>query len=138
MAQILRPGGHIVVSVPGFRDRFAVIDEIAGHYRRYDPDDMRRLINDSGLRMTELVTTGAPIGYATEFLKNRMATRTLQQQKSEELSAHDRSMTSGRLMMPSYGSKTIEFASLPFRKIQGVFPARGTGVVALAEKPADL
>jgi len=127
----VRPGGHVMISVPAFRDRFGVFDEFAGHFRRYDPADLRSLLEGLNLQVLDISVNGAPIGFASEFVKNRLASRRLDQTET----THDRTMESGRVLKPSAGGRAIEFASLPFRKLQRLFPNSGTGLLALAQKP---
>src|SRR5436189_61318 len=44
----LRPGGHVLISVPAHPKRFRVMDGHAGHFRRYTRDGLRDLLFDSG------------------------------------------------------------------------------------------
>ena len=46
--EYLRPGGWLLVSVPARPAHFDVADELAGHYRRYAPEDVRRLVVERG------------------------------------------------------------------------------------------
>jgi 2-polyprenyl-3-methyl-5-hydroxy-6-metoxy-1,4-benzoquinol methylase len=36
----LRPGGHIIITVPGRRDRWSLEDDTVGHLRRYERKDL--------------------------------------------------------------------------------------------------
>jgi SAM-dependent methyltransferase len=47
----LRPGAHLVLTVPAERDLWSGHDEVAGHFRRYDPARLRATWN--GLAATE-------------------------------------------------------------------------------------
>lgn len=46
---LLRPGGKIAIKVPGQSRLYSSIDEASGHFRRYDPADLRRLARRVGL-----------------------------------------------------------------------------------------
>jgi hypothetical protein len=47
MAQA-RPGGYILISVPGRRDRWSFEDETVGHLRRYDRPDVQTVLRRAG------------------------------------------------------------------------------------------
>jgi len=132
--QHVRPGGHLMLSVPAFAARFGPWDQLAGHYRRYDPATMTTLLTDSGLADVEVVVYGFPLGLALERVRNviaRVRTRRL------PASPADRTSASGRLIQPTRHRTgvSIELATLPFRALQRRFPDRGTGLVALARRP---
>lgn len=56
----LRPGGKVLISVPAHTHKWDVTDVAAGHYRRYDREDVRQLIESSGLHSIEITTYGFP------------------------------------------------------------------------------
>ncbi len=129
--RVVQPGGYVMVSVPAFQSRFGPFDDAVGHYRRYDPEHLQALLTDCGLRLESMSVNGAPMGFASEFVKNRMARRW---NDDAERSKEDRSLASGRVVQPSGQGKLIEYGSLPFRHIQKLFPNSGTGLLALAQK----
>lgn len=47
MADILRPGGHLLLLVPAFQALFNDLDRLAGHLRRYNVPALRRLIPEN-------------------------------------------------------------------------------------------
>jgi SAM-dependent methyltransferase len=42
--RLVRPGGMLIVSVPGLQTLFGLHDEMLGHYRRYEGRQLKRLI----------------------------------------------------------------------------------------------
>jgi len=48
-AEVLRPGGALLVFGPGLEALYSDLDFKAGHYRRYSPDQLRRLAEQAGL-----------------------------------------------------------------------------------------
>jgi len=48
-AEVLRPGGALLVFGPGLEALYSDLDYKAGHYRRYSPDQLRRLAEQAGL-----------------------------------------------------------------------------------------
>lgn len=129
----LRPGGHLLLSVPAHSSRFAAADELVGHYRRYDPPAMRLLLRRAGLDEVELQLYGAPAGYALEAARNAISARKL----AAAGSMTERSGHSGRYLQPSesWQSTLIRVGTLPFRRLQRAFPGSGPGLVVRARKP---
>jgi len=71
----LRPGGWLLLSTPAYQHRFGPADEMVGHYRRYDPPVMARLLAGVGLRDVQVVQFGAPLGYLLEAGRNAVGRR---------------------------------------------------------------
>ena len=51
---VTKPNGWIVCAVPGRKDKWFIDDEIAGHYRRYDKEDLEKLMWSVGLKNVEV------------------------------------------------------------------------------------
>ncbi len=49
MADVLTPGGVVILLVPAFPSLYGPIDELLGHYRRYTRASMSRLAAEAGL-----------------------------------------------------------------------------------------
>lgn len=132
----LRPGGWLMLSTPAFGARYAAADEMAGHFRRYDPDEMGRLLTAAGLTEAHVVVYGAPLGYALEAARNALGRRRSAATAAAPMSA--RTSASGRLFQPDNVAMGVvtQAATSPFRLLQRAFPGRGTGLVAMARKPA--
>ena len=41
LGRLVRPGGTLIVSVPALPELFSEFDQVQGHRRRYQPDDLR-------------------------------------------------------------------------------------------------
>ena len=52
--QLLKPGGHAILTVPALQSLWSVHDMINRHHRRYDKMGLQRLIEDSGFAVREL------------------------------------------------------------------------------------
>ena len=147
------PGGWLMLSTPAFQDRYGPFDRVVGHYRRYELDGMRRLLEGAGLVDVEVVAYGAGLGEALEAARNvvgrkrlkagalsaaghsGIATGTTTAPTAEEMAAL--TAGSGRLMQPPAAlALATQAATAPFRLVQRRFPARGTGLVARGRKPA--
>ena len=128
----LRPGGWLLLSVPAHQRRYAKADEMAGHFRRYDPAVMTALLTRSGFTDIQIRQYGFPLGYLLEAGRNQIARRRLAASAGQSLA--ERTAGSGRLLQPSgsmIGAVT-KWGTAPFRVLQRAFPNTGTGLVVLA------
>ena len=133
--QRLRPGGRLVLSTPADASRLGPWDEIVGHYRRYDLDAMADELRRIGLADVRVIGFGAPLGYVLETGRNLVARRRIAATAGRSMA--QRTESSGRTLQPT-GRMTgtaMQVASLPFRRLQRLFPRTGTGLVATAVKP---
>ena len=142
---LVRPGGHLMLSVPAFARRFGPMDTRVGHYRRYDPDQLSARLVEAGLVEPRVQVYGWPLGYALEAVRNRMDARHLATDATDatdgpaagEPTPEERTAASGRHQQPGGGAlgRGIEAATLPFRYLQRLAPDRGTGLLAVATRP---
>lgn len=132
----IRPGGHLVMSVPAFQDRFGPMDEHAGHFRRYSPEELTARLEEAGLVDIEVTVYGWPLGYALEAVRNRIDAKKLE--KVGDLTPGELTKLSGRTFQPSSRSTgvMIAAAATPWRWLQRLRPDAGIGLVAVASRPA--
>lgn len=130
-AEFVRPGGHLLLSVPAWQDRFGPMDELVGHFRRYSPAELRDRLSNAALEPTHVQLYGWPLGYALEAVRNRIAKR--RGTASEDASVEARTAGSGRLLQPkALVGGAVRVATVPFQQAQRLVPKRGTGIVAVA------
>jgi SAM-dependent methyltransferase len=128
--RLIRKDGWLVVSVPAGRNRFGPTDVKAGHFRRYDRDDLTRLLLETGFVEPRTFAYGFPLGYALEIARNVYAARSFRPARLDE-----RTAASGRwLQPPDWAAQLTRIVSLPFRHAQRPFRSTGlgTGLVARA------
>jgi glycosyltransferase involved in cell wall biosynthesis len=132
----VRPGGHVLVSVPAEPDRFASADVLAGHFRRYADGDLSTLFESAGLEPVSVEHYGYPLGLALEAGRNAIAKRRLAREAAPaDIAA--RTAGSGRhLQPPAWSGPAIWWATGPFRMLERRFPHRGPGLVGLARRPS--
>jgi SAM-dependent methyltransferase len=128
----LRPGGWLLISVPAHQRRFGPWDELVGHFRRYDPPALARLLAGCGLSGIQVRQYGFPLGYVLEAGRNRIAARRLTR-TAAGTSAEERTAGSARQLQPAGGPRAaaIRYGVLPFRALQRAVPVAGTGLVAV-------
>jgi SAM-dependent methyltransferase len=133
----IKPGGHLLLSVPAWQHRFGPTDRQVGHYRRYDPDALTAMLGRAGFRDVRATLYGWPLGYALEMVRNAVARRQLRDSAPAESMA-DRTAASGRFRQPKDDSMVglmVAAAIRPFTLAQRMQPARGVGLVAVATRP---
>lgn len=129
----IAPGGALLISVPAFERRFNAWDLRAGHYRRYDPDQLRSILDEADLSDIDVRAYGAPIDLILEHARNLIA-------RLYHLggSYAARTASSGRALQPPEALAWLTRAvSAPFRRISfSAMQSRwGTGLVAFALRP---
>ena len=134
----LRPGGWLVLSTPAFQHRFGPADVMAGHFRRYEPAIMSRLLRETGLENVEVRQFGGPLGFVLEAGRNQIGRRRVAAQSQVKASMSEKTSGSGRLLQPQSGLQgaATRYGTLPFRWLQRTFPGHGPGLVARAQLPA--
>ena len=69
--EYLRPGGIVFISVPAHRSKWNVTDLFAGHFRRYERDEVLSLLEQAGLELVRIGTYGWPVSRLIEKLRVR-------------------------------------------------------------------
>jgi hypothetical protein len=126
----------LLLSVPPHQHRFGPWDEMAGHFRRYDPAAMTALLTGAGLSDITIRLYGCPLGYLAEPLRNAVARRNRAVTTSRSVA--ERTASSGRQLQPAGGGLGRHpVGTFPFRLMQRAFPQVGTGMVVRARLAAD-
>ena len=58
LAEVVRPGGIVIVSVPALPDLYSDFDAVQGHRRRYMPDVLRAVFDGTALHLCQLFWWG--------------------------------------------------------------------------------
>jgi SAM-dependent methyltransferase len=61
IAAYSKPGGTLILGVPGRRDRWSVEDETVGHFRRYDRADLEQVMRTAGLEDETVWSIAVPV-----------------------------------------------------------------------------
>jgi SAM-dependent methyltransferase len=117
----LKPGGRLLISVPAHQRKFGRSDELVGHVRRYEKDELRALLSGSGVADIEIVNYGFPITELTRRLSNRLVKN---DHSYDEMTHEQRSVRSAQAR-PAVINKALSLASgnlfTPFRFVQRWF-----------------
>ena len=132
--ELVRPGGHVLLSVPGAPGLYGASDERAGHFRRYERHALRDALERAGFDDVRIVAYGFPVGYPLKKLRDALAARDLRRRSGTRA---QRTASSGRWLQPDERLAPLTAAAaLPFRYLQRPFSqtALGTGLVASARR----
>lgn len=133
-SRLVRTGGHLMISVPAWPQRYGAWDTAVGHYRRYTPQGLSAVVESAGLVVSDWRLYGWPLGLALETARNAVARRQLARGATD--SWQERTARSGRVLQPGrIGGAVSALGVAPFRYLQRLAPRRGTGLVALARQP---
>ena len=101
-AELLRPGGHLIVLSPAFQQLFSAFDESVGHYRRYTKASLAGIMPPS-LRRRRLVYLDS-VGYLASFANKALLRQSLPSRR--QLTLWDRVMIpASRVLDPLIGRR---------------------------------
>jgi SAM-dependent methyltransferase len=131
---LVRPGGHLLLSVPGDPHRFGAHDVLVGHYRRYTATGLRERLDEAGAAHVTIRHYAWPLGYLLDSVRNRMSTSKVD---AAAATPEARTETSGRLFQPNSATmgRLIRIGVAPFEVLQALRPGTGPGLIALAQVP---
>jgi SAM-dependent methyltransferase len=133
--ELVAPGGHLLLSMPAWQERFNHWDTMVGHYRRYSPQQCRDTLAAAGFAGIEVTVYGWPLGYATENVRGRIAGKRGAASEDGGTSMQERTAGSGRLFQPkALAGVAVQLATAPFSGLQRLRPGSGTGVVVVASR----
>jgi len=72
ISRLIKPGGHLLLTVPADPRQWSVEDELAGHKRRYTRPELIAKLNQAGFKVERLVNWGFPFTRGLLALERRM------------------------------------------------------------------
>jgi SAM-dependent methyltransferase len=137
IGQYVRPGGTIIIAVPGRRDRWSLEDETVGHLRRYDRGDLDAVLRKADLNQVSIWSVGVPTINMLFNIGLWMVARSAETAKVG-LSQREQTETSGirdipwKTVFPSWVRIILNRWTLyPLLVIQRMFYRTGLGVVMM-------
>lgn len=141
----LKAEGHLLISVPAHRRRWSASDVWAGHFRRYEREDLRRLLEQSGFTIVTLECYGFPLANIIEPIRAWLHRRAMRTQPAIADSTVGRESNSNRSgierkfearFYPLQASFAGTMAMRMNFALQAIFTRTelGTGYLALARK----
>jgi 2-polyprenyl-3-methyl-5-hydroxy-6-metoxy-1,4-benzoquinol methylase len=141
---LVRPGGIVMVSVPGGRHRWSFEDETVGHLRRYDRTDLIRTMQAAGLVDVVAWSIGVPLANLT-FEIGDWLTRHSGEQRKLNLSKLEQTKMSAtrdvpfKTVFPSFFRLLLNRVTMaPWFALQRRFYLgnRGTVMLGMGRRPA--
>lgn len=133
-------GGTLLLSVPAFRRKWQAADEYAGHYRRYERDELRQKLEAAGFDVEAIHCYGFPITELTYPFRQLHYRRALRRSASG-VSAEALTKASGVERPYSRVLKQLRLGILlqPFFMLQRCFygSSMGDGFVVLARRRSE-
>lgn len=138
----LRPGGHLLLSVPAHQRRWGATDIWAGHFRRYEKADLGSLLERCGFEVLALECYGFPLSNLIEPLRDWSHRRQLRRRERGSLqeataqSGIERGLESR--LWPLQASPPGRLLFRAAFRLQEIFRNRdlGTGYLVLARRAA--
>lgn len=137
-SRLVRPGGMALVSVPAHARKYGRSDELVGHVRRYEKQQLRALLEQAGFDDVRIVNYGFPITELTRTVSNWMVRA---DHSYDDLTPTERSILSAQAK-PRAVKRLLSLFSgnlvLPFVIVQRWFYNKdlGDGYVATATRRA--
>jgi SAM-dependent methyltransferase len=117
----LRSGGRVLISVPAHQRKFGRSDELVGHVRRYERDQLIDLFTQVKIKTERVINYGYPLTEITRRVSNWLVRN---EQGYEGLSLEQRSICSAQVKPPVINKILAlmgESMFRPFRFIQRGF-----------------
>src|SRR4029453_14501851 len=133
---LLAPGGHMLASVPAHERRFSAVDELVGHVRRYEREQLAARFAEAGFEVEELWCSGYPLANLLERVRGAV---TAPPEPGSQEALRLRPAERGNLV-PVRGLVRLlvrPVTMAPFLFAQRLFLGtdRGDGYLLLARKP---
>jgi len=133
---LLNPGGIFICSVPAHQSLWSKIDEVKGHYRRYEKVELKSKLRKAGFRVTSIYTYGFPF---LSLLRRLSDSGKFVKSKTQHLDKDARGRESG--IQEEYDPKLRKLVTnpillYPFFKIMDLFTKTdfGFGYIIIATK----
>lgn len=81
----LKPGGLLLLSVPAHKRKWTASDEWAGHYRRYERNDLMQLLSKCGLSISHFECYGFPLANLIAPVRARMHAHQLIERNAKKM-----------------------------------------------------
>lgn len=137
VARFVKPGGIVIMAVPGRKDCWTFEDETVGHLRRYDRSDLFAVFKEAGLSDVDVRSVAVPVANMLLGIGTLMIKRSAEVKKVG-LSQREQTETSGirdipwKTVFPGWVKIILNRYSLyPLFVIQRFFYQSGFGVTMM-------
>jgi SAM-dependent methyltransferase len=139
MAHAVRPGGHVIICVPGRPDLWGIEDENVGHVRRYDRASLSDVLTRAGLRDVHVWSVAVPVANLLFRLGNAMIRLSGEKAGKQAMSAQQQTEESGirripfkTVFPPAFRLLLNRYTMAPLLALQRLFYGSDLGLTLLA------
>ena len=139
IVSFIKPGGHVVIGVPGRRDRWGIEDETVGHLRRYDRGDLQDTLVKAGLTDVTVWSVAVPTANLLFHFGNFFVRNSSAEVEKKKQSAREQTETSGvreipwKTVFPSSFKLILNRTTLyPLFVLQRLFYSSNLGLTMIA------
>jgi SAM-dependent methyltransferase len=145
LASRVNPGGHLLIGVPGRRDRWSIEDETVGHWRRYEREDLAGVLERAGLQHVQVWSVAVPVANVLFHAGNLLLRLGGEASKRNTLSRQAQTEQSGireipfkTMFPPAFRYILNRYTMAPLFVLQRLFyrTSRGLTLIAFGERPA--
>lgn len=135
-SKFIKNNGKVIISVSAHKNKFSRTDELVGHVRRYEKDELLKLLTIAGYQNIKIINYGYTLTEVSRYMSNRILNKETSFKASSIAERSLKSSYSRPAIITKYLSKTLENIFAPFRFIQRMFYNYdlGDGFIAIAEK----
>lgn len=144
LSECVRPGGHVIVAVPGRRDRWGIEDETVGHLRRYDRNDLTETLVLAGLTDVTVWSVAVPVAnllfhFSNCFVRNSPEINKMDQSSREQTETSGIREIPWKTVFPSSFKLILNRVALrPLFVIQRFFYSSNLGLTMIARGKVNL
>lgn len=131
---ILNKNGYLIISVPAHKRKWDINDKWAGHFRRYERDELRLKLEKAGFKIIKLYSYGFPIANIAKPIRNYLIKKESLIENNKEMNTKKSGIDRGS--QKKFSFMINKFTMAPFLFLQKLFFDKdlGDGYVVLAKK----
>jgi len=115
---LINNGGYFIFSVPAHKKEWSILDEGAGHFRRYERREIEQMMESAGFLIERIYSYGFPLVNILRFIRKRIAkweSASSDKQHNTNKSGIDRGIAGKFFFLFN------DFVLLPFYFLQRIF-----------------
>lgn len=134
---LVRDNGVVLIAVPGRMDKWGIEDEIYGHFRRYEKNELFEMMNNVGMKDVKVYSIGVPVSNMLFNIGNCLTRNSEAQSRKKYNKGEQTDLSSvievkGKTYFPSIFKIILNnYTMLPFIQLQKVFYGTKYGLTLL-------
>ena len=135
--KLVKDGGVFCGSVPCYMSKWQAVDELAGHYRRYEVEELRDKLKKAGFKNIEIHTYGFPLINLLYPWRQYYYSKLLNKRSNHDKDLATSKSGISRGLALSFNKKFVYFVVTAFSLFQSIpgLTRLGDGFVFICKKP---